>query len=102
MSSIYSNWYPPAGDAGSTQREGGSSKTDAYNQAVINWKRIKDFYPEDGDPTLYGEYSVARPLGIKQGYIGDCWMLAGACALAEKPERLNHVIHRNSRDSYNW
>ena len=32
------------------------------------------------------------PGDIKQGNIGNCWFLAGAAAIAEKPERLKRVF----------
>ena len=33
-----------------------------------------------------------HPGDIKQGKIGNCWFLAGAAAIAEKPERLKSVF----------
>lgn len=41
------------------------------------------------------------PTGIVQGSLSDCWFLAAATALAEQEGRLDHAIHRNSRDVYN-
>jgi hypothetical protein len=56
----------------------------------------------DGErPSLLGSLGDYKPSGIKQGSLSDCWFLAGATAVAENSERLNNVIHKNSRSSYN-
>ena len=50
---------------------------------------------------MYGPSGNMTPHGIKQGTLSDCWFMASATALVENPERLNFVIHTNSRDTYN-
>ena len=32
------------------------------------------------------------PVGVRQGSLGDCWLLAACSALAEKPERVRRVF----------
>ena len=59
-------------------------------------------FEQDGKSPLFGSAGTITPKGIKQGGLNDCWFMAGVTALAENPERLNNVIHVNSRKSYNY
>ena len=36
--------------------------------------------------------SKITPNSIKQGFLGDCYFLAGLAALAEKPERILNLF----------
>ena len=61
-----------------------------------------DTDPSRQPPKFYGEYGKLRPQGVKQGQIGDCWFLAAASALAEKPSRMDDLINeKNRQDPYN-
>jgi len=42
-------------------------------------------------PSLWGSKGV-RPDGIRQGMLGDCWMLAAASALGEFPDRVKKIF----------
>jgi hypothetical protein len=42
-------------------------------------------------PSLWGTEGV-RPMGAKQGSIGDCWFIAAAAAIAENPERIQKIF----------
>jgi hypothetical protein len=44
-----------------------------------------------GAPSLWGSLGV-KPNGINQGGLGDCWFLAAASAIAEKPSRLQKIF----------
>jgi len=56
---------------------------------VENWKRITEL--SEGPPSLWGSKGVL-PDGVVQGYLGDCWFLAAAAALAEHPERIKGIF----------
>jgi hypothetical protein len=89
MESIYSSSAPPK-----------SSQAAYYKRGVVGWKRPKDFYPDE-TPLLKGSLGAFTPQGIKQGGLSDCWFLAGITAIAENPDRMNSIVHYNSRQNYN-
>lgn len=43
------------------------------------------------NPSLWGDEGI-KPMGVRQHQVGDCWMLAAAAALAEKPERIERIF----------
>ena len=47
----------------------------------ISWVRAIDRFP---DNKFWGTEGIT-PMDIRQGAIGDCWFMAAASALAEKP-----------------
>jgi hypothetical protein len=54
----------------------------------ITWLRgYNQFY----DHPFWGSDGIT-PLDVRQGAIGDCWFMAAASALAEKPKRLEKVF----------
>lgn len=52
------------------------------------WKSLGEAYP---DATLWGDHYVT-PEDVNQGGIGNCWFMAAASALAEKPGRIESLI----------
>lgn len=54
----------------------------------ITWVRAYNRFP---DNLLWG-YDGITPLDVRQGAIGNCWFMAAASALAEKPHRLEKVF----------
>ena len=72
----------------------------SYERGVKAFKRPKEIYPGE-EVHLKGSLDAFSPHGIKQGMIGDCWFLAGTAAIAEDAERMNKVVHKNSREKYN-
>ena len=38
------------------------------------------------------------PMDIRQGALGNCWFMAAASALAEKPKRLENIFLNNSEE----
>lgn len=46
----------------------------------------------ESSPKLYGSYGKARPNGVSQNQLGDCWFLAAASSVAEVPERIERII----------
>ena len=56
---------------------------------ITQWKRITEL--SDGKPSLWGSKGIS-PDGVVQGYLGDCWFLAAAAALAEHPERISRLF----------
>lgn len=45
--------------------------------------------------SLWGSDGIT-PMDIRQGVIGNCWFLAAASAIAEKPERMEKIFLNNS------
>ena len=54
----------------------------------ISWHRASDKFP--GNP-FWGHNGIT-PLDVRQGAVGDCWYMAAASALAEKPKRLEKIF----------
>lgn len=52
------------------------------------WRRPTEV---DEQPSLYGEQGV-RPAAIRQGAVGDCWLLASIAAIGEWPERVQKLF----------
>lgn len=61
-----------------------------FSTKVKSWARPTDMYPRRA-PSLWGEKGV-QPSGLRQGMLGDCWILGAAAALAEHPERLKKIF----------
>ena len=55
----------------------------------IDWKRISEVY--DDTHTLFGSNGINHEDMI-QGYLGNCWFISGASALAEIPGRMEKVF----------
>lgn len=72
---------------------GYAKESDAPPNSLI-WKRPKDMgqgYTKY--PTLWGSVGKPIPNGIAQRSLGDCWFLASAAALAEKPGRIYNLFY---------
>ena len=59
----------------------------AYNDMIV-WKRASEQF---SDNPFWGTDGVS-PSDVIQGAIGNCWFLAMASALAEKPKRLESIF----------
>ncbi len=55
--------------------------------AEVKWGRAQEVF---GNHSMFGEKGI-EPSDVRQGYIGNCWFLAAASALAEVPGRLENV-----------
>jgi len=60
----------------------------ALYSPVIEWGRISERFNEH---SLFGTNGVT-PEDIRQGSLGNCWIMAGASAVAELPGRLEKVF----------
>lgn len=60
---------------------------------------MRNEYTPDKGFSLWGENGVDLR-DIRQGQIGDCWFLAAASALAEKPERLHKLFRKEEDESH--
>jgi len=58
-------------------------------ESLIEWRRAKTAI---SGAKLWGTSGALTTDDIEQGYIGNCWVLAGASALAEIPSRLEKVF----------
>lgn len=59
---------------------------------TVNWFRASSQFSEH---SLWGTNGIT-PMDIRQGAIGNCWFMAAASALAEKPKRLEKIFLNNS------
>lgn len=63
----------------------------------IKWVKILEKNPKgiifDGKP---------EPKDIKQGYLGDCYFLAGLAALAERPDRIYNLFLLQEKNELNY
>ncbi len=59
---------------------------------IANWKEIKWFKVTDKLPNAKIFVDKPQPQDIKQGYLGDCYFLAGIAALAERPDRIYNLF----------
>ena len=84
MSSLY---WP---DDKAAAKEGNSTDViQMYTGRVENFKRPSELL--GGEPNLWGKLGIL-PTGVRQGSLGDCWLLAACSSLAEKPERIRKVF----------
>ena len=58
----------------------------------LDWTRLSKVYP---DVTLFGDNGVT-PGDLRQGSIGNCWVMSGASAVAEVPGRIEKLFLNNS------
>ena len=58
----------------------------------ITWHRLALEFP---DNLLWGTNGI-NPMDVRQGAVGNCWFMAAASALAEKPRRLEKVFLNDS------
>ena len=43
-----------------------------------------------------------QPQDIEQGFLGDCYFLAGLSALAERPDRIYNLFLLKKKNDYNY
>lgn len=55
-------------------------------------KRLQDVYPNS---SLWGNEGI-RPYDIKQGQIGNCWLISSIAAVAEVPSRIQKIFLTDS------
>ena len=91
--SYYSDESFAASDDALFWAESGESNTTAgFYAQYLNWERIQKAFPTS---TLFGPNGV-HPTDIKQGSLGNCWIMAGASAVAELPGRIEKIWLNNS------
>jgi len=61
----------------------------------ITWRRATDI---SGNHTLFGDNGIVDPNDINQGWIGNCWFLSAASAIAEKPGRFESIFLNNDNE----
>lgn len=68
-----------------------------YASENIDWKRPHEIYTGEEGPKMMkkGEESedAIEPGDVKQGELGDCWLLGAFLCLATKPELLKNLIY---------
>ena len=60
----------------------------------MDWVRatkILSLTDDEGDVSIFG--NDPSPTDIKQGQLGDCYLLSALSALAEDPERIRKLFH---------
>lgn len=62
---------------------------------TVEWQRANTAIP---GAKFWGTSGSLSRDDINQGYIGNCWFLAGASAIAEIPGRLEKVFLNHSND----
>lgn len=60
----------------------------------ITWIRAKDQFPTNH---FWGTDGI-MPTDVRQGALGNCWFMAAASALAEKPKRLEKIFLNDHLD----
>ena len=50
---------------------------------LLKWLRISDYFSASRGYSLYGINGYANRADIKQGAIGNCWLVAGLASIAE-------------------
>ena len=73
-----------------------SDAMNVFQSKVKRWARPTDMYPRRA-PSLWGEKGV-QATGVRQGLLGDCWILGSAAALAEHPERVKRIFIEKEYD----
>jgi hypothetical protein len=63
----------------------------------VKWERISKVMPK---AEIFKD-SIS-PSDIKQGFLGDCYFLAGLAALAEKPDRIANLFLLTERNEINY
>ena len=71
------------------------SMPEGLQGAEIFWLRAQDAF-KGKDKSLWGDGFSHED--INQGVIGNCWFLAAASAVAEKPERMAQVFLNKEKD----
>lgn len=64
----------------------------------ITWKKLSQLI---GNPIIFDD--KIQPDDIKQGYLGDCYLLAALAALAERPQRILNLFltaEKNAQQYY--
>jgi hypothetical protein len=61
----------------------------------IEWKRVTD--PGFPSSNFWGENGISVR-DIRQGYIGNCWIMAAMSALAEHPERVQDIMISDDKE----
>ena len=72
-----------------------TSKMATEKEPKITWKRAGSAFPKH---TLFGRGGVTVK-DVEQGWIGDCWFLAAATALAEVPGRIERIFLNNKNEA---
>ena len=84
--------FVAAQDALFWAESGESNTTVGVYAPHIQWQRIQKAFSTS---TLFGPAGV-HPTDIKQGALGNCWIMAGASAVAELPGRIEKIWLNNS------
>ena len=66
----------------------GSDVIRGMRHRIVAFKRPSQIV---NSPSLWGKKGVL-PAGVRQGSLGDCWLLAALSALAEYPERIHAIF----------
>lgn len=63
----------------------------------VKWVKLSEKFPQ-------GKIFVGKPepQDIKQGYLGDCYFLAGLAALAERPDRIYNLFLLQEKNEQNY
>ena len=71
--------------------------TDRRIDTVIQWRRPNEFFKGD-----YQIFDNIEPNDIKQGKLGDCWIMCALASLAERPELVERlfVTHQKSEHGF--
>ena len=62
----------------------------------VEWKRPEEIYTGEGGPMMMKD--GFSPGDVKQGELGDCWLLGAFLCLATNPDLLSNLIYHNGME----
>ena len=70
----------------------------SQEEPIVEWKRPHEIYQQD-EPKMIVD--GIEPSDVKQGILGDCWLLGSIMLLAQQPQLLqNLIVHDGIKNGF--